>query len=961
MTPLNQTAKSNDTFWKNIAFHVTTSFIPTAVTSSNNKALTPILIKCVDNPVRVDAAQIAMWFVKCVDFINGKPSTIVSDSRVGENLDVDMLYLSVGNAQDDHPKKANQTNLLDTDSNVSAGYGDVNCENVLEHEPDESKIQQMCHDYINRCIGHEDVQQIENILEVIISQDFPYHSQIRWEMKKHTKLWLTMLRSYNDHFIRELKRQICVDDLEFEKLHVHSLKNANEAVGWNESENVNKIIEELIVSRKTIIRNMNKLNYEKEMQFSDEAHQFAVMCFKTLLDGKLSISTFSENDFQAAYSEMVSATSELFLKSSHSTKPWMDNYERLTETLSSMQTNYTLQNRNKLSKIDQIRRNAIKAAVQCYQDEMDKTLPGTKLPRNKLESASQSCSDVATRVFRQKIGKSISENTAATWEKEMIDSTDKVKLDLIAKNEKLPAPSKPEIQLQPGIGLYIDHHSVIICMDQQISSDTDSFEYDQHIAIYQGELSFGMEASSKHNVRLGKTSYHYHTVFALLTDHSTDSWPVNIDDHLLQTEPDVILSMYFHEIRMEIERRVKKRISSCFVAITGLLTSGAKQILKTSLTIAGFEKNTLIPTTTAMAILYSQMLRNGNEPKIHPNLFIYTSSSLIEVALADVSSDCVKVLKICGNYKNKNSAIKTLDNILRECSSVRQFNNIIFWCAQKSTLNFDAKLAVKKFVNEFFHYDNTTIFNTSNVISVTAMLDSFHNNHLAVHSIPQFNFIHPYRIFVYKKRKGDYGKFRLLKELTHNIDLEDNNELVQQFRFVEQVKAGTDTWIVGDYALECWPHINVSLETEGNLLVTLRVDAHWKVLNTPSMISIARQNLIKYMKPIIEGRSHRFERKYGTLEQPSGGYVVPNVGISSSNTVDAANAKLLDDLKKSVTVLIEKTKLELINSELTPAAHRDNIESKINKCETLMKSTNIKVKQLEIEKSLLERASTFIK
>lgn len=949
---------------------MTTSYIPTAemaLTSLDNEdsvwftALTQIIKNCVNNPVGIDSAQIVMWFSKYVDFINGKSTAPMSVSRVPEfqiDSDIEMEYLPGCAAQKNDATEVNETRFSENDMVIS--YGDIDVD--FESDPNESLMLQKCYEYIDAFIDHEHFQQHgENFLRETISRNFPANNRLKSKVEEHATLWLTVLRIYSDYFTKQLHKEMCVDDVEFEKLHVQNLINAKKAVRSND--NLNVTFEKLITKRKMFFWKSNKLVYEEEKQISEEAYQFAVQSFESLLEEVLSISTFSEHEFQTVYDRMSSAVLKLFLQSLEppQTTPWLLKIERLRATLSSLQTHYTQRNGIQLSKIDQIRKCGIETGRQCYQDEMSNTLPVTKLSKDKWESISQACCDAARRAFHQKIGKNISENIAVQWETEMNHSIDEMKLVFLAKNDKLPEPSKPTIQLQTGIGLYIDQQNVIIYFDQQIPSETDFFEYDHDIAVYDDCILFGNEALAAHNNIRGKKCY-FNTVFGLLTDFNDFVWTTIVDGRRVKVGKEHILSLYFQRLRMEIERIVKQRISSCFVAITGLLTCGAKQILKTSLTLAGFEKNTLIPSTTAMAITYSRKLSNeqASERKIHPNLFIYTSSNLIEVALADVSSDCVTVQNICGAYGNslKGNLERNLKNILNDHLPVRQCKNVVFWCAGKSQSHQNMDSVVKKLVANIFYYSDTKIFNTVDTIKVTALLDSVHNNNYSmVHRIPRYNFIHPYRISV--RIDGQKSEL-LLGDFNNHKDIKLPLSDVYIIEFTEQAKTSGHRWTVASHHL-AYRHkvtnkttINILLEKEGNLFVELNAQGRLEASNMTSMTSIGKQDLFECMKPILE-------RKHSALEPPSSSIPATHTSVPPSNTIDCASEKQWEDLKNSVALLIEKTKDELKISESTPAAHRDNIESKIIKCETLMKSSNIKKKQLEIEKRLLERAAKFIK
>lgn len=987
---------SFDIFWENFISYSTTSYIPSVQMSFNkaspvSSALTKIIYNCLDTPVRVEVEHIRI--AECVKFINGQPSTLVCDENCS---DIEMKCLSVvGNAQDDDTSMVNKISLSENYSNVSI---DDHCDTVAEIiEPSRSEFLRKCYDCVNFCIDHN--VEGENLPDEIIFQNFPNLRSLKSKVEKYTKLWLVVLRRYDFYMTNKLQTEICFDDSEFEELHRQSLSNAKQVEDWNKDDDVDEMIEQLVALRKTSFWNANVSNYEKEKQISASAQQMAVTRFHSLLEKALSVTTFSETEFSATYDKAVELTSQLFFQALglYPTKPWLDEFAQLKQTLSSMRTNYVEQNQIRLSKIYEIRSVAIVCAKECYQKEMENNLPATMLATEKLDFISQTHSHTARRVFYEKIGKNINKKVAVTWEEELIQSIDQMKSIFLIKNDKLPPQPKPTIRidrpnpiaqnfaqneelvaspmpiakLPTGIGVYIDKNTVIVCVDQPIPYGMAPFEVHHNIDIHNnGVISFGTDTS------INDGRYYQHTVFQLLTD--SQSWvlrSVNVEGRRIQMETEGILSLYFHRIRMEIEQKIKQRVSSCFVAITGLLTSKAKEMLKASLTIAGFERNTLIPSTTAMAILYWRRL---DEPqrKFHRNLFIYISNNMIELALTDVSGDWIHVLDICGNFKQRDFSIKYLNNVVRD----RQCTNVVVWTAQDSPLQ--VRSVVRKFFGDSFNKMNHINFNTSDVIKVAAMIDSNLNNSTQLHRIPGFNFVHPYRIFVERIKNG---KPKSRVELSHsggNVVVRSKTENSFFVRFEEQVVAEYERpFTVEDRYLQCFNEVSISLRGEGYVVISPKRGQEAYLADS--------------MKPIMDRRTNYFRRQWEeleltsnnsrtqepssnsfSLERLSNGYIHAEPSIDSSIELPCNNGssgkyerrlshgaseKLSEDVKKSVTLLIEKTRLQLNSSQLTPAAHRAIIESKISKCETLMNSSSVKVKQLEIDKSLLERAAQLIK
>lgn len=465
----------------------------------------------------------------------------------------------------------------------------------------------------------------------------------------------------------------------------------------------------------------------------------------------------------------------------------------------------------------------------------------------------------------------------------------------------------------------------------------------------------------------------YNTVFGLLTDLKGLSWSVKIAGRSVKVGQEELLSVYFHQIRKRIERNENRRISSCFVAVTGLLTSGAKQILKASLTLAGFDNCTMISSTTAMAISYSQLFRTGelSNRKMHTSLFIYTSANLVEIAAADVSSDRVMVKNLCGRMDIKKIEEKLeekLRNLLLDYILLGRgkYNRIIL-CFATNAASHQSELIYKTLLKvmpkTLWYSDVMDVDVKTDIVRVAALLDSQQNgysNSVAT-PVPLYNSVHPYKICVEIKGKqytlSDFNNDKLMQWSLGRVgDL-------QKMNFIEVAKAGLNQWTVGAYHLvyrhyETYKtNIEVSMQTEGRLFIILNTPGELVQSNVKSMTNFGWKDLFAVAKPILEEIAQRIEKK---LDPPSSSNTNQNTA-PPSHTIDGASNELLEDLKTTLTILVEKTKNELRTSTLTHTAHRDNIESKIAKCEELMKSSKIKVKQLAIEKGNLERAAKFIK
>ncbi|CAG7825003.1 unnamed protein product, partial [Allacma fusca] len=73
------------------------------------------------------------------------------------------------------------------------------------------------------------------------------------------------------------------------------------------------------------------------------------------------------------------------------------------------------------------------------------------------------------------------------------------------------------------------------------------------------------------------------------------------------------------------------------------------------------------------------------------------------------------------------------------------------------------------------------------------------------------------------------------------------------------------------------------------------------------------------------------------------------------------NRSANEDLLREMKILVEQVRLKLERSQTTSNGVKENIMAKIRKCEELMSSADLKIKQLELEKKNLERATKLIK
>ncbi|CAG7729081.1 unnamed protein product, partial [Allacma fusca] len=278
---------------------------------------------------------------------------------------------------------------------------------------------------------------------------------------------------------------------------------------------------------------------------------------------------------------------------------------------------------------------------------------------------------------------------------------------------------------------------------------------------------------------------------------------------------------------MNTQTILNQRINSCYVVATGLLTGGAKQLLKTSLTIAGFQSNTFIPCTTAMAISHTLKDNTDSGYKSANNIVVvYATSSLVEVASVDIVSRKVFMKTLTGDTNIKrsfqDSTFKQLKNatvgqVTKLFSGETEFEKRI-----KHVLNL-AVSPQESYERIVLCYENNIIspcgqslcsqlktfcrlksISQSNVIDdivrVAAALDAKRNQHPDLLQFPAYNNISPYMVTA-----NIYGKSKLFTNFNSGTAVSEtiplNNYGYADITLILQ-ETGRDSqnkWIAAEY------------------------------------------------------------------------------------------------------------------------------------------------------------------
>lgn len=841
-------------------------------------------------------------------------------------------------------------------------------------------------------------------------------------LRKTLSLVDMMIRNYKNNFIKHFDEKLCFDGAEFDQIHEESLMIARDTKGGDSLSRgkMNKLFESLIEKQRKLFLTSNYSICKREKEIAEEAHDYTVDKYNLLMDNKISSTTLTKQELQTLHQRLSSEISVLFVKGLEypHTNPWRFAQAKLNDSLKSLEKTYIQKNQNHLTKVEKYRKEAIEAVRQCYKNEMTKNLPTTKLSVQEFNNLSESCRKTANRRMQENFGDKIHKNISKLWTGDLHKAMEEVKSKFFKENEN-KSGNKPRYQQESqshqseivrynpivnhstqvelfGIGLYIDVQNVYVgvFINPEIQFENNVVRYDHSFAInYDGDVLIGEEAV-RESARMRKEKIKTWTIFSLLCDHPKHGyWIVNICGKNMQLRQEELLSLYFQKIRMNTELIITQRVSSCFVAVSGLLSSGAKQILKTSLKLAGFTNNNLISCTTAMAISYSLKFRDGDlAQRMQSNLFVYTCQNLVEVTAVDVSSREVNVKNIYGDIDifSHLSAVtgriegvfrgtdwklqKKLENIFRDLCTSREYQRLIFCDASRTDRN-DRLQMILNIGGSIHPRACLTNFKfIEDIIEIAAMLDANRRGMRNALSIPIYSFVHPYEISV--KIKGqtyDFSKFNQRTELTKSVQLCGDTEI----EIHEKGISSNDHWIIRTYDLVSRGNfvrrLELFLGKEGNLNVNVSPGGNLLKSNLRSLTSAGQNDISDTVRPMIEERERYFRVQFPSLNppvNPSCSYISqPNTHVAALvNSVKSIapppikdSDSTIEELKTGLVSLIEKIESDLGVSKSTSTAVRENIKSKIEKCQRLMKSSDVKVKQLEFEKNNLERASSLIK
>lgn len=505
-------------------------------------------------------------------------------------------------------------------------------------------------------------------------------SQSKTVFETISKIYET-IATYKDSFREQFSLKLCLTPRQFEDQHVENILAAKLSVNWEDSsiENLNRLLDIVTYEQKKVFHESNSRLYAKEEIISKQAYEYALERFKFYLDEKISSTTLSENQLQKIYHDISAAVLSSFknvLEYPYN-ELWLLQHRELKKKLNSLEMTYAQKNRSHLKKIDLVQKESMENGVQCYREEMKRNLPETKLPKESFNHVHTTSFSKSLAKFHEKLNQ-IDKNIWNNWEdqlknklyelekrfaednnKKQIQSTlhsDAVKLqeehiELEEHHLKVCTQrSEGHNRKQYGIGLYIDSQQV--CVGVYVNHDVEFSDnvqnYEPLIRFGGGEVYLGEEALSSCRQNL----YPCYNIFELLCfNYDNLPYDAKISDKRYQLDREEILALYFHRIRRNTERMIETRISSCCVAVTGLLTSGSKQLLKASLQLAGFQTNMLIPCTTAMAISYSLKFRNGDlsSGRKHDTLLVYTSDKTVEIAVAEISEAKISTHNLWGD------------------------------------------------------------------------------------------------------------------------------------------------------------------------------------------------------------------------------------------------------------------------------------------------------------------------
>lgn len=258
-------------------------------------------------------------------------------------------------------------------------------------------------------------------------------------------------------------------------------------------------------------------------------------------------------------------------------------------------------------------------------------------------------------------------------------------------------------------------------------------------------------------------------------------------------------------------------------------------------------------------------------------------------------------------------------------------------------------------------YNNTASFELiKDVLRVAAVVNAntkmHHEN--ALFRLPTYQNIHPYRLLL--KRKGEFKKFvdfgsHLPTQLNFQLSFNEAQAILEEStRELETRQVAKYKFTMPMKYRE--RKISLSLNEDGNLVAQTTPENELYVDVTKSIIGRTLPIILNNIGPLLSKMDQKFAIQFPLLDQTK----TTEEMTSTSSTV-ATNCQEIEDLKKSLATLIANVQQQLNHSSSTTDAVKENIRAKVRKCELMINESDVKLKQLQIEKNNLERASTLIK
>ncbi|CAG7691843.1 unnamed protein product [Allacma fusca] len=814
-----------------------------------------------------------------------------------------------------------------------------------------------------------------------------------------------LVNTYVTNFQMLYKEYICIQSNQFEKCHQEILSKAKSSTKYKDSgrKQLDGVCDQVIEYYKKQFQSQNSCVYGQEERIAKKAHDHVIEKFGDFMESKISSATLTELQLTQVHHLGAEKILTLFLRQlrGHPTEPWINNHSSLKQSLKDLLVKYKQKNQTHLKKVALAKKEGFNAGKNNYQEIMERSLPNTKVSVGVLSGYDKTASAQAILTLKEKLTH-VHPIISSPWLEEFKVILDELKQGYINDNqskqeELVPSsavflPEIVEVHQQPaghpltehyGIGLYISPRKVCVgvYVQQNVNfADNVSSCEPPMIAFRAGRVLIGEDANQDVNKE------HRYNIFSDLLQHE-DFEMIDVYIHGIRTKlgREEILSIFFHRIRMNAELILGQRVNSCYVVTTGMLTCGAKQMLKVSLSFAGFHKNTIIPCTTAMAISYvlksKSNLKKGNRDGTnsrHLIVLCYATSSTVEIASADVTSGQVLMQTLSGDIyihrRFQDSAVQKLKNIFLDQTKLESRIQHILKVAVPSEVSYNGVItcyedgisqplgqALLSQLATFRHLKSiTTADLMDNIVRVAAALDAIRNQHpdLSASKVqfPTYNNISPYKINVKVDKKVlNFTYFNSCTSISQNFPL-GNFEHVDIIVW-ERGRDSQNEWTAATYELKVAgqqaTEFVLAQNEEANLTASTKPKGLSIRTRSKSLVGSECQRISEAIKPLLLAEQNIYGIKLKVVStQPEQTRKVSDVGNRS-----CSNEDVLRDLKN----LVKEVKMKLDNSKTTTTGVKKDITDRITKCEKLMNSADVKTKQLEMEKRYLEKAVKLIK